>query len=472
MDASPAPTTVPSRFDDEGATTQVALLGGARLAGAFLSAGTALVLARSLPKSEYGSLALLTGVVGLIVVLTDAGLTASLARYLSEQRMNRQLFVRIVALRGAVTGTAALGILVYGAAGGAPGFGSATVLASVLLVANSTVSLAHGVLPTLRRVGVGAFLTVLQPAVELSGVVIVFLAGPSAPAALGALTVAACASAVTGLAVVLGGPIPAREGVGMPELVRYALPLFGVWACVSVFGIVDQLLIALFHDAAAVAPYALAWKLVVFLHLPAVAMAAVVAPRLAQDTKRAPDLFDRWFRRTVLTYAGVLSVVVALAPEILGVIGEQYRGDAPVLQALMGYAALLSVAPLLSLTCNFLGGARARLPVAAVAVAVNIGLDFALIPTFGSYGAAASSTLAYFVYVLGHARIVARLLGPRSWSAWFRPTARMAAGIVTAVCVTRLAADGMSSLGILGIGIAGTVALGFYLAVLGKGAWR
>ncbi|GAA2758405.1 oligosaccharide flippase family protein [Actinopolymorpha rutila] len=470
------PTTaraaVPSRFNDGGATAQVALFSGARFAGASLSAITAVVLARSLPKAEYGNLALLTGIVGLLVVLTDAGLTSSLARYLSEQRVDRQLFVRIVALRGALTGLAVLGILAYSAAGGAPGFGSATVLGAVLLVANSMVSLAHGTLPTLRRVGVGAFLTVFQPAVELCGVVVLVRTGPSAPAALVALTVAAGASAVTGLAVLFAHPVSFRERAGTSDLVRYALPLFGVWACVSVFGVVDQVLITLFHDAATVAPYALGWKLVVFLHLPAVAMAAVVAPRLAQDMRRAPEIFDRWMRRTAVTYAGVLSVVTPLAPDIFGLIGRQYRTDAPVLQALMGYAALLSVAPLVSLSCNFLGGGRARLPVALAAVAVNICLDLALIPTWGSYGAAVSSTLAYLVYVLGHVRIAARLLGSEPWSAWTRPAVRIAAGAVTSVCVTRFVLGGVSSLGLVGAGIAGAVGLASYVAVVRKEVWH
>jgi O-antigen/teichoic acid export membrane protein len=231
-------------------------------------------------------------------------------------------------------------------------------------------------------------------------------------------------------------------------------------------------LIALFHDAETLAPYALSWKLVICLHLPAVAVAAVVAPRLIQDRERAPELLKRWMRRMAVAYAGVWAVVAALAPEIFGMIGGQYRSDAPVLRALTGYALLLSLGPLVSMACNFLGGARARLPVAAAAVAVNIVLDLALIPTWGPYGAALSSTLAYLIYVLAHARIAAGLLGIEPWSGGIRRAVRIAAGITTAVCVARLAVDALSFPLPLGTGIAGCAALFAYLAVVGSGAWR
>ncbi len=446
------------------------MLSGARVTAATLSAVTTLILARSLTKSDYGQLAMLTGVVGLAVVIADGGLTSSLARYLSERRVGRRIFLKVMALRGALAGVAALAVLAYGRTAEEQELRTATVLASILLLANSITSVAHGTLPTMRRVGTAACLTVLQPAVELAGIATAAASGLSTPTALAAMAVAAGTSALIGSVVLLTNPMPVREMTSVLEVCRYALPLFGVFACVSVFGVIDQVLIGFFHDAATVAPYALSWKLVVFLHLPAVAIATVVAPRLAQDHEQAAELFGRWIQRTVVVNAGVLAVVAALAPEIMGLIDSRYRDDGAVLQALIAYAAVLGLAPLVSLACNFLGGARARLPVAAAAVLANLVLDFALIPSWGVYGAAVSSTLAYLIYVVGHARIAGRLLDASLWPGGVRVAMRVAFGAGAAFLVANLTAEWMSSSGPLAAAtVASVSALGAYVAVAGTG---
>lgn len=473
MTASPAVrhAATPARVD--GLITDVVLLSAARMTAAGLSAVTAVVLARSLTKSEFGQLAVLTGIVGFAVVLADAGLTSSTARYLSEGRASGGLFVRVVALRGALASTAALGILAYGAAGGAPAFGAATMLAAVLLLANSTVSLAHGILPTLRRVRAAAVLTIVVPSVELAGILLAARSGLTGPVALAATTVAAGLGAVISVTTLLKNRYPSSEPVTTAAVMRYAVPLFGVTLCVSALGVLDLTLIALFHDAATAAPYALGWKLVMFLHLPAVAIAVVVAPRLAQDRAAAPQLFGRWIQRTAVLNAGILAVVAALAPQIIVIFGDQYRHNGTVLQALMGYAAVLGLAPLVSIACNFLGGARARLPVTVAAVVVNIVLDLVLIPKWGPYGAALSATLAYLVYVVGHARLAGRLLNATVWPGGIRLALRIAAAAATAVLLASTLAHGLDFLGPVGSGaVATAVALCGYLGVVGIGALR
>jgi lipopolysaccharide/colanic/teichoic acid biosynthesis glycosyltransferase/O-antigen/teichoic acid export membrane protein len=475
MQASPEatrPTARPSG-EDKSVTAQVLMLTGARLVAATLSAVTALILARSLTKSDYGQLALLTGVVTLFVVITDGGLTSSLARYLSGWQVGRRIFLQVIALRGGLTGLAALGVLAYGAAAGEQEFRTASVLAAILLLANSITSVAHGILPTMRRVGTAACLTVLQPAVELAGIATAASSGLSTATALAAMAVAAGTSALIGSMVLLTSPMPVRETTTVLEVCRYALPLFGVFVCVSVFGVIDLLLIGFFHDASTVAPYALSWKLVIFLHLPALAIATVIAPRLAQDRKQAAELFGRWIQRTAVVNAGVLAVVAALATEIMGLIDDQYRDDGAVLLALVAYAAVLGLAPLLSMACNFLGGARARLPVAAAAVVTNIALDLVLIPSWGPYGAALSSTLAYLVYVVGHARIAGRLLEASLWPGGARVAVRVAFGAGAAFLVARITADWLSSSGLLvAAALASVSALCAYVTVAGTGVLR
>lgn len=448
------------------------MLSGARIGAAGLGALTAFLLARTLSKADYGALALLTALTGALVVLVDAGLTASVARYLSEGRVGRGLFVRVMALRSSFACMAALAILGYAATGAAAEYGSATMLAAVLLLANSTVSVAHGVLPTLRRVRAAAVLTVLQPAIELCGILLATRIGLNAPGALAAMAIAAGISAAIGLVAMLAHSMPANDPVAVADVWRYALPLFAVTACVAVFGVIDQLLINVFHDSATLAPYALGWKLVMFLHVPALAIAIVIAPRLAQDVEQAPELFAIWVRRTVVLNAGVLAVVAALAPEVMSFISDQYRNDGPVLRALICYAFALGLAPLVSMACNFLGAARERLRVAAVAVGVNIALDVILIPGWGVYGAALSSTVGYLIYVYGHARLVEQMLGAKFWSAGPLLIVRIGMGVVTAIVVCRVGVHGLSSLGPWASVGSAAAGLGAYFLVTGIGALR
>lgn len=459
-------------IDRNDVTSQIVLLSGARIAAACLSAVTALMLVHQLSKSDYGQLSLLTGIVGLIVVLSDAGLTSSTARFLSENRARRGLLLRVMAVRATVAGLVVVAVLGYAATGRLQNMGPAVMLATALLLANSTVSLAQGLLPALRRIRIAAVLTLMVPMVELTGIVIAVRAGLTAPTALIAMSVAAGAGAALSLIVLLTQPLSTTDSVALPEVVRYAVPLFGVLLCDSIFGVIDQILIAVFHGAAAVAPYALSWKLVMFLHLPAVAIAVVVSPRLVRDRGDAPELFARWFRRTAVLNIGVLAVAAALASDLMGLINEQYRQDGPVLQALTVYAAVLGVAPLLSIACNYLGGAHGRLRIAAVAVAVNVALDLALIPAWGAFGAAVSSTVAYLIYVGGHARLLKNLLDTPIWTGGYALAARITVAAIAAVAVARIANQHLGSAGVLTPVVAGLLALAAYLAVVGTGALK
>jgi len=464
-------STAHPRSDRDDVAGQVLALGGARLGAAGLSACTALVLAHQLSKEDYGRLSLLTGIVGLVVVLSDVGLTSSLARFVSERRARRGLLIRVMAARAAVAGVAAAGVLAYAAGGGLGHVGSAAMVATALLMANSTVSLAQGLLPALRRVRTAALLTVVVPAVELTGILIASQIGLTAPTALIAMAVAASTGAALSLVVLLTQALPTVDSASMPDVLRYALPLFGVLLCDSVFGVVDQIVIAAFHGAAAVAPYALSWKLAMFLHLPAVAVAVVVGPRLARDRAQAGTLFRLWFQRTVILQIGLVVVVAALAPDVLGLINEHYRSDGLLLRLLTGYAVLLGMAPMLSIALNYLGGAQGRLRIAAMAVALNVVLDLVLVPGFGAAGAAVSSTVAYLLYVGGHARLLSRSVDG-VWRGGSALAATTILGAASAIAVAVITSHALPSTTPLSPVLAAALALAVYLGIVARRAFR
>jgi O-antigen/teichoic acid export membrane protein len=63
-----------------------------------------------------------------------------------------------------------------------------------------------------------------------------------------------------------------------------------------------------------------------------------------------------------------------------------------------------------SLSANYLGEARRRVPVAVAAVVLKLVLAVALIPPWGVVGAAVGSDVAFALYVLAHFEICRRAL--------------------------------------------------------------
>jgi O-antigen/teichoic acid export membrane protein len=457
------PVTVTDRKSD---ATEVALLAGARMAAAAMSAVTTLLVARSLSKTEFGYFAVVTGVVGVLVVLADLGLTSSMARYLADGRVDRRLFLGTAALRAALASMAGIGLLALSFVGDQPhDLAVTTRLASVLLVTNSTVALANGLLPTLRRIKAWAMLMLLQPAVELAGVALVLRADFGAPSAVVVLVVASVPTALISLVILWKRTPQSSSAVALSGLVRYALPLFGVWGCVSAFGILDQALITALKDAATAAPYALSWKLVAMIHIPAAVAAAVIAPRLVQSPDTARQTFTRWLELLAVVYLGIATVAAALSTEVFPLIGTQYRHDGATFRSLSVYILLLGVGPLVSVTCNFLGAAPQRLRIAARTIGLNLALDLLLIPRFGVHGAAISTTIAYLWYVVDHLRLARSLLGDRAHPPLRSclPRVAMAAGL--SAVLGRLGVSALETPGWIGVGLCAALAFASYLLV-------
>jgi O-antigen/teichoic acid export membrane protein len=66
---------------------------------------------------------------------------------------------------------------------------------------------------------------------------------------------------------------------------------------------------------------------------------------------------------------------------------------------------------LVSVGVNYMGEARRRIPLALAMLAVNVGLDLALLPAMGIVGGAIGNDAAYAIWVPGHIWILHRMLG-------------------------------------------------------------
>lgn len=400
----------------EAAGAHVALMIGARLLAGAVSAAIGLLVPRLLSRTEYADYGIAIGIAATLVVLSDLGLTSSLARALASGRADMALLRRAALLRA---GTAAL----FGGVLASVGFvafadrrlGTYLALAGLLVVTSSALGVALGLLPTLRKVRGLLLLTVLQPVLELTGTVVALTAGFGGSGVIVAAAAAGTLTGSIGLLLVARGAHSRTVGenaLSLGAVARYGRALFLVALAFTIFGQIDQLLVYLLRGADEAAGYIAMWRLVTLLHLGGLAAATIVAPRLTGGGPAARALFDGWLRTLVTAYLFLAAITAATASFVVpAALGEQYRQNGNLLAALSVYALLLGIAPLVTMAANFLGSAGRRIAIAFGALAVNVVIDLALVPPLGGYGAAIGTTAAFGLYVGLHLRLAHELLG-------------------------------------------------------------
>ena len=395
-----------------------------------LSAAIAVVLTlyliRALSPHGYGVYALALAVGALFALVMDLGISSSASRFIAERRGDRRAIADYVAdalrLKLAVAGLA--GVALFAGAGviadlyGKPGLTWPLRGVALALVGGAVMQLYNGVLVAQARLGAGLVMSVTQSAAFLVAALVLVGAG-------GGATGAAFARAIGyGAAVLAGSILIARLfgrgalGVGssrgrVRQIATYASVLAIVEGAYLFFDQIDALLIGAFKSSASVGLFQAAFGLTVFLHYPAGVVATSVAPRTASHHEHGSDVraFTHTTRFLIVGYAAVLAPLIVWAGPIVDLLlGSDYAHSASVLRAFAPYVFLGGVGAFLSASANYLGQARKRLPVALLAVAINLVVDVLLIPRIGIVAGAIGTDLALAVYVPAHLWICARAL--------------------------------------------------------------
>ena len=475
--------TAHSDFDDRKVAIDAAASVGARVLAMGVSAVTAIVIAGSLPKGEYGAYALASGLAGLLGVALDLGTTSALARYLAQGRATPRLVAVVAGLRGALLLLGAIVLAVTSMAMGDPSrFQELLLPAALVLLLQGLVSFLYGTLPSMPRIRLLLVVMVLQPIVELVFVLVAHAHHGGAAAML----LAAAAGAAFGSLLGYGALLVRHDGMRArteqreqvataSKVVRYGLQLYLVLLLMMVFGQLDQFVIKAFHGDVAVAPYALVIKLQAMLVAPAITATSIVAPRIAGAGARGAVIYRQWLAFFIVVQVGICAMVGVVAPDLFAAINPDYRGDWGLLVAMLGFLLLSGLATLPSVTMNQLGAARARQRIAIVAVALNVVLDLSLVPSLDAYGAAIGTTVAYTWYVYAHHRLVERALLAQAEEAPSSMAPMVARGLVLAAVavgvglVLRPIAEGLASGrqgALLVVAIAGVAPGALYLVAI------
>jgi O-antigen/teichoic acid export membrane protein len=428
MSTGPAPergTTVAARADSIRRNTAFAF--STQLVTSAFTAGLTLFLVRALGPAGYGLFALALALGGLVAIPAELGISHSASRFVAEARSDRRAAARVAsdALVLKVAASAATSLALFAAAGwiaegyGEPGLTWPLRGAAIALFGQSVMSLARFLFVALARISVTFRLVLTESAVETAATVGLVLLGTGAVGAAFGRAIGYFVGAAMGialLATLLGRGSLAFGGFRWSRarrIARYAGALALVDGAFVVFGYVDALVIGAFLGAGAVGVYTAPLRFIVFLQYPGLAIANAVAPRLARGGTERPALaaFASATRYLLVLQALLIAPLVVWAGPITSLLlGSGYEGAAPVLRALTPFVFLSSVAPLVSLTANYIGEARRRIPVAFATLVVDVALALALVPTIGIVGAAIATDVAYALYVPAHLWICWRLL--------------------------------------------------------------
>ena len=445
---------------------------------AAFTAALTLYLVRALGPDDYGVFALALGIGTALTVLADVGVTPSAARFIAERRSDRGAVSRIVghAVRLKAVALLPLSAALVALAGPiASAYDNGDLatplrLMAIALAGQSAFALFREAFVALGRLSVTWRAVLAESAIEASASVAFVAGGAGAAGAMlgratGYLTGAALAALLLrhDLRRLPSAGGPERE-VGRRTLAAYAGVVFAIDVAFTLFEQIDVILIGAIISTTAVGVFQAPLRLVTFLGYGGQALALAVAPRLARRGASDVRAFLTAARYLLLLQGALVApVLVWTEPIVHLTLGQDYQGSVAVLRALAPFVFLSGLGTYVTITVNYLGEARRRVPLAVVAVLINAGIDVVLLPSIGVVGGAIGTDVAFGLFAAGHFWICRNALQVpmRPLGATF-VRCLLAVGVMAAV----LALFGTSSLSPLEWVTGSIAALFAYLVVL------
>jgi stage V sporulation protein B len=398
-----------------------------QLTTAAFTAVLTIYLVRALGPDDYGIFALAVGIGGLLSIPSDFGVSSSTARFIAEHRGDMPAIRAMLAdaLKLKLAASSIVAVALFLSAGAIAnlydepdmtwplrGVGLAVLGQSIML-------LYHRGFTALGRVSITWRITLFESALEATASFALVIAGAGATGAAfgraaGYLFGASTAIFLT-IRLIGRRAIFARraESGRLREIMSYAGALFLINASFTLFDRIDILLIGAYLNAAAVAVFEAPLRLIAFLSYGGQAVALGVAPRVARHRTEGTNVraFEAAIRYLLLLQAALLAPILVWSDPIVDlVLGSGYEESAEVLRALAPFMFFAGVGTFITLSVNFLGEARRRVPLAIGAVLLNLVIDLILIPDIGVLGGAIGTDIAFTLYVLGHFWIAQRVL--------------------------------------------------------------
>jgi O-antigen/teichoic acid export membrane protein len=486
--ASPEQTesTAPERTT--GPRPSLARDGGRAIAGSVVSnAGNVLVvlvLARYLGGEAVGEYTIAFAVRAILLLVCGLGMRVTLTRFVAASLARDDAGAVHGSVRAGLAVPLALALVVAAA-----WYAAAGVLArDVFHVPDlertlelMALSLPFFVLSDLALAATQGFRTmrayvwigqVFEPVTRLGLTLAVVLAGGGVAAAAGALLAASVATALASVVAVVHmlRHVPAAEArTPWRELTSFAG--FSWVASMATQGLLwaDVVLLGVLVTSEEVGHYQVAARVVLVAMLAVTPLAAAMAPRVAHAwarddrasvTDRYVDVV-RWSSRLSLP---LLAGVVAVPAAVLALFGDDFTGAEQVVLLLVLGAVAEAIGAPSSVLLNQIGRNRLNMGLNVSALALNIGLNLALVPRLGISGAAIAWAVTLVTFAAVRVVVVRRVATTRS------PITRPVLVAVVAGLLAAAAARAVDPLvpdvDLLRLVVAGVVVLGVYGAVV------
>lgn len=250
---------------------------------------------------------------------------------------------------------------------------------------------------------------ILAPAVSLAGCGMIWHLRGSVTAAQ--LTALAVASAVAPLCLahrklLAISPPDTPEQDGEALTIRAALP-FAYAGCLYLANTrIDLMLLGAIHGAEAAGPYAAASRLAELVSMSLVASIAVIGPQIARTHHHGNHVAlqhlvsKATFWVTICTLPAVALMILASKPMLLLLFGNEFTGASTSLQILAVAQAMNALSGPAGMLLNMTGHERLTIHGLAMSLILNIVLGLALIPMYGSIGAAIAAACSILAWNL------------------------------------------------------------------------
>lgn len=240
--------------------------------------------------------------------------------------------------------------------------------------------------------------------------VIYVAAGPRG--ILGAYTAAALIPAILIFSILLAryrnGSVFRIERPIWKKMLRLSAPLAISGASVTIYSLLDKLMLGYFHGAASVGIYSIARNLLETSLFPTFALVMILRPALAGgwaagDHDRCRSLIDRSIINSVFYSVCVITVFSCLAmPLITGLFSIEFADSAKILLMFLPLILMRSIGSVILPGLIAADRADTYAKLTFTGAILNFVLNLALIPKYGADGAVISTLLSYLpVEILG-----------------------------------------------------------------------
>jgi len=381
------------------------------LANRGLGFASSVIVARLLGPGGYGHYSFIIALVTLVALLWNIGLNTVVTREIAK---NRSLTAKYVAsasiLKTVLLVPVVLIVLIYLMMAGR----QSTIILSVLLFALSRyyldiAAVFNSALSAHRRMGVPSLLGSLRSVILLVGVIIVSMRG------LNLVGIMSCYAISSATVVVIGIIYYRSQYASLPWIINRrelsdvlvkSMPFFIISALSITLFRIDHLMLAGLSDARQLGLYGAGYTIfeVVVSIFPMVITSAIF-PVLSELHRVDQDAMKNLYK-VLLKYYCIVGIpascgVFLLAPRIMvAIYGKDYADGSAALRVLGCAVIVFFLSTLMSWTLTAGGQQRLLMISTSVALMLNAGLNYLLIPRYGALAAAYTTLVCEVVQVL------------------------------------------------------------------------